>query len=199
MTRSSYFFSVAFVLLLMSQLFMAYRTSKIESPNYQVLKKFDDFEVRKYDAMIVAQTETNSDVYAESSSTGFRTIANYIFGGNSSDQKIAMTSPVIMEMGKQSKMSFVMPNEHSFENLPKPNSKKVKIIQMKEKIYAVLGFTGYADDDKIEKHSKRLLQYMSSQDLKPIGNIKYMGYNPPWQVLGRKNEVAVEVSYSLQL
>ena len=29
--------------------------------------------------------------------------------------------------------------------------------------------------------------------------MKYLGYNPPWQVLGRKNEVAVEVRYSPKL
>jgi len=37
---------------------------------------------------------------------------------------------------------------------------------------------------------------MKVENLMPIGTIKYLGYNPPWQVLGRKNEVAVEVDYS---
>ena len=82
MTRYSYFFSVAFVLLLMSQLFMAYRTARIESPKYEIIKSFENFEIRNYDAMVLAQTQMNSNVYEESSSMGFKTIANYIFGGN---------------------------------------------------------------------------------------------------------------------
>ena len=196
MTSSSYFFSVAFVVLLLSQLFMAYKTSKIESPSYKVIKSFEDFEIRNYDAMVVAKTEIKSEVYEESSSSGFRTIANYIFGGNKENQQIAMTSPVIMEMGEKSSMSFVMPEEHAIENLPEPNSKNVEIIQIQPKTYAVLEFTGYANDKKIKKHTKRLLQFMKAENLVPIGTIKYLGYNPPWQVLGRKNEVAVEVDYS---
>jgi hypothetical protein len=196
MTSSSYFFSVAFVVLLLSQLFMAYKTSKIESPSYKVIKSFEDFEIRNYDAMVVAKTEIKSEAYEESSSSGFRTIANYIFGGNKENQQIAMTSPVIMEMGEKSSMSFVMPEEHAIENLPEPNSKNVEIIQIQPKTYAVLEFTGYANDKKIKKHTKRLLQFMKAENLVPIGTIKYLGYNPPWQVLGRKNEVAVEVDYS---
>jgi hypothetical protein len=196
MTSSSYFFSVAFVVLLLSQLFMAYKTSKIESPSYKVIKSFEDFEIRNYDAMVVAKTEIKSEAYEESASSGFRTIANYIFGGNMENQQIAMTSPVIMEMGEKSSMSFVMPEEHAIENLPEPNSKNVEIIQIQPKTYAVLEFTGYANDKKIKKHTKRLLQFMKVENLMPIGTIKYLGYNPPWQVLGRKNEVAVEVDYS---
>mgnify|MGYP001068895004 FL=1 len=196
MTSSSYFFSVAFVVLMLSQLFMAYKTSKIESPSYKVIKSFEDFEIRNYDAMVVAKTEIKSEAYEESSSSGFRTIANYIFGGNMENQQIAMTSPVIMEMGEKSSMSFVMPEEHAIENLPEPNSKNVEIIQIQPKTYAVLEFTGYANDKKIKKHTKRLLQFMKAENLVPIGTIKYLGYNPPWQVLGRKNEVAVEVDYS---
>ncbi|MDB4650048.1 heme-binding protein, partial [Crocinitomicaceae bacterium] len=79
----------------MSQLFMAYRTSNIETPIYDVVKSFENFEIRSYDAMVVAQTEMKSSAYEESSSMGFRTIADYIFGGNKDNQQIAMTSPVI--------------------------------------------------------------------------------------------------------
>ncbi|MCH1479611.1 MAG: heme-binding protein [Crocinitomicaceae bacterium] len=180
----------------MSQLFMAYRTSNIETPIYDVVKSFENFEIRSYDAMVVAQTEMKSSAYEESSSMGFRTIADYIFGGNKDNQQIAMTSPVIMEMGEESSMSFVMPKEHAIENLPEPNSKQVELVQLQPKTYAVLEFTGYANDKKIEKHSKRLLQFLKAENLNPIGNMKYLGYNPPWQVLGRKNEIAVEVLYS---
>jgi len=199
MTRYSYFFSVALVLLVMSQLFMAYRTAQIESPQYEVIKSFEKFEIRNYHAMVLAQTQLNSNVYKESSSMGFKTIANYIFGGNQENQKIAMTSPVIMEIGEASKMSFVMPKEHSFENLPKPNSANVELIQVNPKTYAVLSFTGFANDQKIELYSKKLLRFLKSEKLVPVGNIKFLGYNPPWQVLGRKNEVAIEVNYSPKL
>ncbi len=193
MSKISYFISVSVVLLILSQFFMAYQSSKIESPKYTLIKSYDDFELRQYGSMILAQTVVKSNSYESSSSNGFRTVANYIFGGNDEKKKIAMTSPVIMDMGDETKMSFVMPKEHSMESLPEPSSDKVEILPVAPKKYAVLTFPGYANNKKIEKYSKRLLKSVKSEGLETIGNIQFMGYNAPWQVIGRKNEVAIEV------
>ena len=59
----------------------------IETPNFQLLKKEGEFEIREYDPMIIAVTKVNSN-YREASSTGFRRIANYIFGGNQKKWKL---------------------------------------------------------------------------------------------------------------
>lgn len=193
MTRISYFLSVSLVLLMLSQFFMAYRTAKIESPKYKVLKTYEDFELRQYGSMILAQTTMKNKTYKKSSETGFRTVASYIFGGNDKNKKIAMTAPVIMDMGDETKMSFVMPKEHSVESLPKPNSDEVDIITVAPKKYAVIVFSGYADDKKIEKYSKKLMNSLKAEGLVSVGNFQFMGYNAPWQVIGRKNEVAIEV------
>ncbi|MDB3905513.1 heme-binding protein [Crocinitomicaceae bacterium] len=193
MSKISYFISVSVVLLILSQFFMAYQSSKIESPKYTLIKSYDDFELRQYGSMILAQTVVKSNSYESSSSNGFRTVANYIFGGNDEKKKIAMTSPVIMDMGDETKMSFVMPKEHSMESLPEPSSDEVKILPVAPKKYAVLTFPGYANNKKIAKYSKKLLKSVKAEGLETIGNIQFMGYNAPWQVIGRKNEVAIEV------
>ena len=193
MTRLSYFLSVTLVLLVLSQFFMAYQTNKIETPKYTVLKSYDDFELRQYGSMILAQTVMQSASYENTSSQGFRTVASYIFGGNEENKKIAMTAPVIMEMGDDTKMSFVMPKEHSMESLPEPSSEEVKILKVSPKKYAVITFPGYANNKKIDKYAKKLLKSIKSEGLETVGNVKFMGYNAPWQVIGRKNEIAVEV------
>ena len=193
MTKLSYFLSVTLVLFLLSQFFMAYRTDKIESPKYTVIQEFDDFEVRQYGSMIFAQTEIKENSYEKSSRSGFQTVAGYIFGGNDENKKIAMTTPVIMDLGKDTKMSFVMPKEHSFESLPQPNSDGVELIKVAPKQFAVLTFHGYANDSKITKYSDKLKKSLKAEGIETIGNIKFMGYNAPWQVIGRKNEVAIEV------
>lgn len=193
MSKITYFLSVSIVLLILSQFFMAYQSSKIESPKYTVIKSYDGFELRQYGSMILAQTVMKSNSYETSSSNGFRTVANYIFGGNDENKKIAMTSPVIMDMGDETKMSFVMPKEHSMTSLPEPNSDQVEILPVSPKKYAVLTFSGYADNKKITKYSNRLLTSVKAEGLETIGNIQFMGYNAPWQVIGRKNEVAIEV------
>ena len=193
MTRLSYFLSVSIVLLILSQFFMAYQSNKIETPKYTVLKSYDDFELRQYGSMILAQTVMQSASYENTSNQGFRTVASYIFGGNDENKKIAMTAPVIMEMGDDTKMSFVMPKEHSIESLPEPSSEEVKILKVSPKKYAVITFPGYANNKKIDKYAKKLLKSIKSEGLETVGNVKFMGYNAPWQVIGRKNEIAVEV------
>ena len=55
--------------------------SEIETPEYQLLEKSGQFEIRMYEPMIIAITNISSN-YRESTYTGFRRIANYIFGGN---------------------------------------------------------------------------------------------------------------------
>ena len=193
MTRLSYFLSVTIVLLILSQFFMAYQSNKIETPKYTVLKTYDDFELRQYGSMILAQTVMKSNSYENTSSQGFRTVASYIFGGNEENKKIAMTAPVIMEIGEDTKMSFVMPKEHSMESLPEPSSDDVKILKVSPKKYAVITFPGYANSKKINKYAKKLLSSINSEGLEAVGNVKFMGYNAPWQVIGRKNEIAVAV------
>ena len=193
MTRLSYFLSVTIVLLILSQFFMAYQSNKIETPKYTVIKTYDDFELRQYGSMILAQTVMKSNSYENTSSQGFRTVASYIFGGNEENKKIAMTAPVIMEMGEDTKMSFVMPKEHSMESLPEPSSDDVKILKVSPKKYAVITFPGYANSKKINKYAKKLLSSINSEGLEVVGNVKFMGYNAPWQLIGRKNEIAVGI------
>ena len=55
--------------------------SELETPKYQLIDKDRQFEIRMYEPMIIAITEINSS-YSQSATTGFRRIANYIFGGN---------------------------------------------------------------------------------------------------------------------
>ena len=42
----------------------------IETPQYKLIKKEGNFEIRSYDEMVVARTSVNSD-YKESTLTGF--------------------------------------------------------------------------------------------------------------------------------
>jgi len=179
----------------LSQLIMSFQSDKIETPKYTVLKKYDEFEIRQYDSMIIAQTILPSSSYDASSSMGFRRVASYIFGGNDKNESISMTSPVFMEMGENTKMAFVMPKNFKLEELPKPNSRDVQLIVIEPKKYAVIKFSGYASDEKIKEKSQELQNLISREKLTKVGTFQYLGYNPPWKVIGRKNEIAVEISY----
>ena len=140
----------------LSQLIMSFQSDNIETPNYTVIKKYDEFEIRQYDSMIIAQTILPSSSYEASSSMGFRRVASYIFGGNEKKESISMTAPVFMEMGENTKMAFVMPKNYKLEELPKPNSGNVQLIVITPKKYAVIKFSGFASDEKISVKSRKL-------------------------------------------
>ena len=65
--------------------------AQIEEQKYNVLKTFDNVQIREYDPVIYASVTVN-----ERNNSLFRILAGYIFGGNNTNQKIAMTAPVHM-------------------------------------------------------------------------------------------------------
>jgi hypothetical protein len=178
---------------LIAQLLMSYKNKDIETPKYKVVKTYDSFEIRQYDSMILAQTVIQETSIKKSGNTGFRKVAGYIFGGNRNNQQIAMTAPVIMEVGDNTKMSFVMPSQYKMEDLPQPNSSEVKLVKAAPKKIAVLTFSGFASDEKINRKKELLREALKKEQISVKGNFSYLGYNAPWDLFGRRNEVAVEV------
>jgi hypothetical protein len=169
-------------------------TSKdIYEPKYEVVQKFNSFEIRKYDEMYVASSTIPSNSYEESSGNGFRRVAGYIFGGNQKNQKIAMTSPVLMDMNETVTMSFVMPPEVTSINAPKPNDNRVVLGERPSEILAVIRFGGWANDAKLKAKKEELLKLLEKENIEYYGNTIYMGYNPPYQLINRKNELAIRV------
>ena len=67
-------------LIISSMLLISINQFSIETPNYKLVKKYKNFEIRDYDKMIFAHTMIKQR-FKESTNTGFRRIANYIFGG----------------------------------------------------------------------------------------------------------------------
>lgn len=71
-----------------------------ERPSYTILTQTEDFELRRYDPQIVAQTWVTGtrDVAGRQA---FKTLAGYIFGKNTAvsgdSSKISMTAPVMMQ------------------------------------------------------------------------------------------------------
>jgi hypothetical protein len=173
---------------------MSFMRSSIETPDYEVLRVLDKkTEIRRYPALILAQTSMSPGTFDENSSLGFRRVAGYIFGGNQNEAKIAMTSPVVMEMGEQTQMAFVMPKQYSIEDLPKPNSQQVQLAKKEPRTLAVLRFGGYSDDAKIQEKAAELRALLQKEQIAFTDKLIYMGYNAPWDFIGRRNEVAFEL------
>ena len=187
---------IVLVILTVFQSFMVASTNNIEKQPYRVIKKEKEFEIRYYPSATFATIKSNVNTYRELSGSGFRKIAGYIFGNNESSTKIAMTSPVHMEIGNEgSSMSFVMPSKYSVDNLPKPNDSKVELHESKPEYVAAIEFGGYVNDATLKRYTEQLQKSLESHNIKPIGHYRYLGYNPPYQLINRRNEVIVEIEW----
>jgi hypothetical protein len=173
---------------------MSFMRSSIETPEYEVLRVLTrKVEIRRYPELILAQTRLDSNSYSENSSLGFRRVAGYIFGGNEQGAKIAMTTPVVMEMGSQTEMAFVMPKQYDMDALPDPSNPNVTIAKKNARTLAVLRFGGYSDDKKIKEKASELREILAKEGILFDSKLIYMGYNAPWDFIGRRNEVAYEL------
>lgn len=171
-------------------------TNRTQQQPYTVLRTMDDMEVRRYPEALVATVVRPGGAYSEVSNSGFRQLAGYIFGGNEGGRKIAMTAPVHMELGSDSsRMSFVMPDDLAMDSLPRPNDPDVRLHRAPEEVVAAFRFSGFANEQKIQERSAELLERLVQQGLTPLGPVRYLGYNPPWQLVGRRNEVVVSVKW----
>ena len=66
-------------------LLTAATAQSIETPKYQLIQKFEKFEIRDYGTVITAKTVVNQG-FRESTYTGVRRVATYIFGGNDQEK-----------------------------------------------------------------------------------------------------------------
>ncbi|NYT18864.1 MAG: heme-binding protein [Methanosarcinales archaeon] len=161
-----------------------------EQLNYTVIEELGDgVEIRQYGESTFISAE------AKDSNSGFRILSGYIFGKNRNDVKIAMTAPVISRQeGTVLHMSFVLPKGYDEGNAPLPVDEAVSIHDVAPRKLAVINFSGYVTDSKIESHRVILEEKLSENGLVTKGEFFLMRYNPPWvPPMIMRNEVAVEI------
>ena len=197
-----------YIFILISNSIMA-----TDEPDFNLILKEDKFEIREYASKIIAQVEVFGD-FDDASSKGFKILADYIFGNNTSTdgnsriemtapvemeplpQKINMTKPVLTEGNDNNWIvSFIMPNEFTLETLPKPNNKSIKILSLPKEKYAVIVFSGLVRESSYQEKETLLNQFIEEKKLKTSGEIKIARYNPPWTLpFFRRNELMIKVN-----
>lgn len=190
---------VALVLAFLAfQIYLYMSTNKVENRPYEVVKKEGELEIRFYPSVQIAAYTSESTSYKNMSGKGFGKLGGYIFGKNEKKESIAMTSPVEVDMGdSNSKMTFMMPSSYDTKELPAPIDSTVKLSKTADEHVAVISFSGFANDELIDEYSQKLSDILEKENLTTIGNYRYLGYNPPYQLIGRKNEIVVRVSWGM--
>ena len=189
-------FLLILLLLIAVPILLSFTKTSIEKQKYRLVKKEKEFEIRFYPPAILATTRSAVKSYRELGSSGFRKIAGYIFGNNESSAKIAMTAPVHMDINdKGSSMSFVMPSQYTLDKLPRPVDSRVELHESAAVYMAAIEFGGYANDEKIKQYADRLVQALKRNGIKATGNPTFLGYNAPYELIGRKNEVVIAIEW----
>ena len=197
MNKILIFMTIIIILFLSINFIWGQSNSLLETPKYKLIKKFKSFEIREYETMIIARTLVSSD-YSEAASMGFRRVANYIFGDNDKDMKIAMTAPVLLnspvDAEDEYEISFMMPSLYNKDNLPSPNSSNVEIIDRNLGLIACVSFGGWATKSKVEKYHQRLDDWIKSEGVQAVGKFYVAQYNSPWALPPfRHNEILARI------
>lgn len=187
----------------------ACNVGQYEEPAYHATRAEGQAELRHYGPVIAAQVVVTG-TREEAVSTGFRQIADYIFGNNQSRTEISMTAPVVQQSesiamtapvlqqgeGDRWVVQFIMPREYTLQTLPKPVNNAVKLRSIPARDVAVIRFSGDAKDAALlEEKTAELRRYIAQQGLRVRGATPlYAFYDPPWTLpFLRRNEVMLEV------
>lgn len=160
----------------------------IETPDYKTLEQDGKFEVREYPAMTIARTAMGDG--------DFMRLFRYISGGNETEQKIAMTAPVLVQhQGEDKGMSFVVPREVAAKKVPAPKASDVSVDEMPAAKFAVFTYSGRRTDANEAEALAKLRAWTKKKNLQTEGEPMFAYYDPPWTLpFMRRNEVMLRVA-----
>jgi hypothetical protein len=171
----------------------------IEEPRYTVLVSDPPFEVRRYAAFTVAQTQISGDFDA-ASRNGFRRIASYIFGDNvqtevGAQRKISMTAPVTVAPESEGwRVHFVMPSAESMQTLPQPLNPQIQLRSVAEHEVASVRFGGFTTQASIQEQTERLRAWAKTKNLKLSPTAQVARYDDPFTLpWNRRNEILIDL------
>ena len=164
-----------------------------ETPEYQVIKKEGDFEIRSYPALSLAKAGMGP---GDSSNAPFGKLFKFISGENDRKEKIAMTAPVLINRDqKGGSMSFILPQEIAQKGAPAPSGSDLRIAEMPAGKVAAVRFSGSMDTQKESEAAEHLRSWLKEQGLKASDNALAAYYDPPWTPpFMRRNEVLIPLA-----
>ncbi|KAK9055423.1 hypothetical protein SSX86_026506 [Deinandra increscens subsp. villosa] len=191
----------------------------LETVKFKVLSRNEQYEIRELEPYFVAET-TMPGKYGfdlNGSSQSFNVLAEYLFGKNTANETMEMTTPVLtrrtqsggetmdmttpvitkrMEDQDKWKMSFVMPSKYG-SSLPLPKNSAVTITEVPARTVAVVAFSGFVTDEDVMYRESKLrdtLKNDSQFKVKSGAQLEVAQYNPPFTLpFTRRNEISLEV------
>lgn len=173
----------------------------------------NNIEVRLYENLILVSTPIDTSA-KDGRNKAFMRLFNYISGANISNEKIAMTTPVLVNTEKdkgtkilmtapvfmdtkndqESLMSFVLPQDFKWDTTPKPKNPQLQLHRLNNYTVAAIKFSGLMTENNIAKYKEILDKWIISNGYNKIGGYKIASYNPPFTIpFFRRNEVLIPI------
>ena len=177
----------------------------IEEPDHEVIRTFDNVELRRYAPYIVA--EVVLDATAENAGNqAFPILAGYIFGKNKGEKKFAMTAPVTqtaapvrMDMtvpmtqtdaAGRMRVQFVLPKGVTLATAPEPIDPRVQLREVPAGTWAVIRYSGTWSESNYLEHLGKLKASLVAADVATQGEPVLARYNSPFTPwFMRRNEI----------
>jgi len=182
-------FGIALMALFLWNYAMAADT---EEPSWTLVDTLDEVELRAYAPTVRAVTRLD---HSGQTTAGFQRLAGFIFGGNETGEKIAMTAPVEETLSSEAPiMAFTMPAQYAMDDLPAPQDDSVQLTEMPGRNMAAIRFSGWATDGKVDRKTDELMETLARHGIDTVGDPSLNQYNPPWTPpFLRRNEIMIEV------
>ena len=193
------------LLLLLTLTAMPLFSHAIEEPRYEVIRQFDNVELRQYAPYVVAEVVLDATA-EDAGSRAFPILAGYIFGKNKGERKFAMTAPVTqtaapvkMEMTAPvtqaavsggMRVQFVLPEGVTLESAPEPLDPRVQLRLVPASQWAAIRYSGTWSQANYDEHLGQLQAALAAAGVATQGQpvlARYNGPMTPWFM--RRNEI----------
>jgi hypothetical protein len=167
-----------------------------KEPPYRVVRHAGRIEIREYEAMVLAEVVVSGDTRQDAAGTGFKVLADYIFGGNEQREKLPMTTPVMQQEmpDGQWMVAFVMPSGHTLATLPEPFNTAVALRAFDHRQVMVGKLSGTPTEQEIAALRQEMIHLSQTWEATLVGQPLAAYYNPPWTPTPlRRNELLWEL------
>ncbi len=206
--RRSIVLGVAFVSTFLLA-FLPMSSHATEEPEFQIVKKIGDIELRQYAGYTVAEVVVPGPS-GDAGSQAFPVLAGYIFGKNKGERKLAMTAPVTqaavpvkLEMTAPVTqiaapegfiVQFVLPKNVTLANAPEPLDARIHLREVASYRVAVIRYSGVWSEANYNEHLAQLQAALRTANLAWSGAPVYARYNPPFTPwFMRRNEIWLHI------
>ncbi|CAL1266557.1 unnamed protein product, partial [Larinioides sclopetarius] len=169
----------------------------LECPEYTLLEKHFDYEVRSYPILTWAITDEINRLEKVAERKASRRLTEYFEGKNNRSMDIPKTLPVRIKISYLNRnnyeVGFLIPSNIA-KNPPCPIDMRIRIVQEPPTVYIVRSFSGYypettgVPDKTWDVHAKKLAESMKDDSVRKTTYYKSL-YDTPSLFTKSLNEI----------